>query len=110
MGIRTDTRLTATEREMSVIPMCAEDHKSAGIFTHGLTDHVEIVHNDVKACGGGIIARGRNTTIAFNEIRGSKTIVESGHSYIHGIHIGDNNGNQGAGLGGSGLVIEHKVV
>lgn len=78
---------------------------SAGISTHGSTDTVKFLGNTVKDCGGGLVARGKNTSIIGNSITGSRTLADSTESYLHGITLGDNNANYGQGLAGIGLLI-----
>lgn len=84
----------------------AEFDSSAGISTHGATDTIRILNSTVKDCGGGIVARGKNTLIQGNHITGSKTATESSQSYIHGITLGDDTPHPwGIGLAGTGLSI-----
>jgi hypothetical protein len=89
----------------------AEEDKSSGISIHGNSDTAEILNCTVKYCGGGISARGSNTSIRGNRIIGSRPLVDSDESYKHGILLGPHSpSDQISGVSGTNLVVEQNIV
>ena len=111
-GTRNRHSFDIDETRDAVIMGCtAEADLSSGISTHGNSDVAKIVDCTVRECGGGIIARGRNTIIQGNHIFGTRFLADSNQSYIHGIMLGDDAPNNwGAGLAGTNLVIEGNYI
>ena len=97
-------------RNLRYIGITAVGDTSAGISTHGSTDGIVIMDCATIRCGGGIITRGKNTTIQNNYVKGSRPTAEVGDSYVHGIRLGDQNDSYGLGNAGTGLRVINNTV